>query len=115
MTFAHRGAGLGYSGGLPAPAGPMVARRTCNDPSSRFTPVIVTAEPTLMSVIRAARAIQIAVSGPMVIFRSPSLAATVRTGPSGEVFVFLIVATRCALSGPDSASGLFDPGANKTI
>ena len=116
MTFAHRGAGLGYSGGLPAPAGPMVARSTCKEPSSRFTPVIVTAEPTLMSVIRAARAIQIAVSGPMVIFRSPSLwSATVRTGPSGEAFVFLIVATRCALSGPGSGSGLFDPGANKTI
>src|ERR1700730_3096870 len=90
MTFAHRGAGLGYSGGLPAPAGPMVARRTCNDPSSRFTPVIVTAAPTLMSVIRAARAIQIAVSGPMVIFRSPSLSGTVRTVPSGEAFVFLL-------------------------
>ena len=86
-----------------------MARSTCNDPSSRFTPVIVTAEPTLMSVIRAARAIQIAVSGPIVIFRSPSLSATVRTGPSGEEFVFLIVATRCALSVPGSASGLFDP------
>jgi hypothetical protein len=43
------------------------------------------------------------------------LSATVRTGPSGEAFVFLIVATRCALSGPGSASGLFDQGANKTI
>ena len=28
---------------------------------------------------------------------------------------FLIVTTRCALSGSGSASGLFDPGANKTI
>src|ERR1700730_8238822 len=65
-----------------------------------------------MSVIRAARAIQIAVSGPIVIFPSPSLPATVS---SGESFVFLIVATGCALSGPGSASGLFDPGANKTI
>src|ERR1700738_605234 len=62
-----------------------------------------------MSVIRAARAIQIAVSGPIVIFPSPSLPATVRTGPSGEAFVFLIVATSCALSGLGSASGLFDP------
>ena len=92
-----------------------MARSTCNDPSSRFTPVIVTAEPTLMSVIRAARAIQIAVSGPMVIFRSASLPATVRTDHSGEAFVFLMVATSWALSGPGSASGLFDPGANKTI
>ena len=89
MTFAHRGAGLGYSGGLPAPAGPMVARRTCNDPSSRFTPVIVTAAPTLMSVIRAARAIQIAVSGPMVIFRSPSLSATVSVPAPVEGFARL--------------------------
>jgi hypothetical protein len=30
----------------------MVAVSTCNEPSSSFTPVIVTAEPTLMSVIR---------------------------------------------------------------
>jgi hypothetical protein len=52
--------------------------------SGPSTSNIVTAEPTLMSVIRAARAIQIAVSGPMVIFRSPSLSATVRTGPSGR-------------------------------
>ena len=78
--------GLGYSGGLPAPAGPMVARSTCNDPSSRFTPVIVTAEPTLMSVIRAARAIQIAVSGPMVIFRSPSLLSYVDGPPWQALF-----------------------------
>ena len=93
----------------------MVARSTCNDPSSRFTAVIVTAEPTLMSAIRAARAIQIAVSGSMVIFRSSPLTATVRKGRSGEAFVSLIVATSRALSGPGSASGLFDPGANKTI
>jgi hypothetical protein len=58
----------------------MVARSTWNDPSSRLTPVIVIAEPTLMSVIRAAHAIQIAVSGPIVIFPSPSLPAVVRTG-----------------------------------
>jgi hypothetical protein len=85
----------------------MVARSTCNDPSSRFTAVIVTAEPTLMSVIRAARAIQIAVSGPMVIFWSLSLSAMVRTCPSGEASVFLIVEISCASPGPGSASGLF--------
>ena len=56
----------------------MLARSTCNDPSSRFTAVIVTAEPTLMSAIRAARAIQIAVSGSMVISRSSPLTATVK-------------------------------------
>ena len=36
----------------------------------------------------------------VVIFRSPSLSATVRTGPSGEAFVLLMVAISCALSGP---------------
>jgi hypothetical protein len=87
-----------------------VARSTCSDPSSLLTAVIVTAEPTLKPVICAARAIQIAVSVAMVIFRSSFLSATVRTGPLGEVSTFLIVATSCALSDPVSASGLFDPG-----
>ena len=29
----------------------MVARSACNDPPSRFTPVIVTAEPTLFGIV----------------------------------------------------------------
>ena len=63
------------------------------------------------SAVRAARAIHIAVSGSMVIFRSSPLTATVRTDRSGEAFVSLIVVRSCASSGPGTA----DPAENKTI